>query len=224
MPKVLVVDDSLSVRKVVEKALSGRNVEVLSAASGAEAIERIDRDRPDIVVCDVILPDKDGYQVCQYVRSHPKIGKTPVLLISGVVNSTVLARAAEVQSNDVMFKPFAADELVRRIEMLLGNSANGAPAAAPSVARPGRSPLRPRRVPRNSTAPPPGRVTSPAASPRWLAPPACASSPWPTAKASSSSAPGRRCRRSRWLGLWPPASMNPPRASAVSWPRGLCRE
>jgi CheY-like chemotaxis protein len=134
MPKVLVVDDSLSVRKVVEKALAGRSVEVLSAASGAEAIERIDRDRPDIVVCDVILPDKDGYQVCQFVRNHPKIGKTPVLLISGVVNSTVLARAAEVQSNDVMFKPFAADELVRRIEMLLGTPANGAPAPAPSAA------------------------------------------------------------------------------------------
>jgi predicted regulator of Ras-like GTPase activity (Roadblock/LC7/MglB family) len=51
-----------------------------------------------------------------------------------VVNSTVLARAAEVQSNDVMFKPFAADELVRRIEMLLGTPANGAPAPAPSAA------------------------------------------------------------------------------------------
>jgi CheY-like chemotaxis protein len=141
MPKVLVVDDSLSVRKVVEKALAGRNVEVLSAASGAEAIERIDRDRPDIVVCDVILPDKDGYQVCQYVRSHPKIGKTPVLLISGVVNSAVLARAAEVQSNDVMFKPFATDELVRRIDMLLGAPTNGAPAPAPAPSAPAPRPV-----------------------------------------------------------------------------------
>jgi hypothetical protein len=59
------------------------------------------------------------------------IGKTPVLLISGVVNSTVLARAGEVQSNDVMFKPFAADELVRKIEALLGSPGNGAlPAGA----------------------------------------------------------------------------------------------
>jgi CheY-like chemotaxis protein len=133
MPKVLVVDDSLSVRKVVEKALAGRSVEVLSAASGTEAIERIERDRPDIVVCDVILPDKDGYQVCQFVRTHPLVGKTPVLLISGVVNSTVLARAAEVQSNDVMFKPFAADELVRKIDALLAGSANGVVATQPTA-------------------------------------------------------------------------------------------
>jgi CheY-like chemotaxis protein len=113
------VDDSLSVRKVVEKALAGRSVQVLSAASGTEAMERIERDRPDVVVCDVILPDKDGYQVCRFVREHPTIGRTPVLLISGVVNSTVLARAAEVQSNDVMFKPFAAEELVRKIDAML---------------------------------------------------------------------------------------------------------
>jgi CheY-like chemotaxis protein len=120
MAKVLVVDDSLSVRKVVEKALESRNMQVLSAASAAEALEQIERERPDLVVCDVLLPDKDGYQICQFVRTHPAIRRTPVLLISGVMNSTVLARAAEVQSNDVMFKPFAADELVRKIDGLLG--------------------------------------------------------------------------------------------------------
>src|SRR5215470_11892528 len=143
MPKVLVVDDSLSVRKVVEKALAGRSVEFLSAASGNEAIEKIEQDRPDIVVCDVILPDKDGYQICEYVRAHPSMGRTPVLLISGVVNSTVLARAAEVQSNDVMFKPFAAEELVRKIDGLLGArviapapATPEPPAARESVASP----------------------------------------------------------------------------------------
>ncbi|HXG15204.1 MAG TPA: response regulator [Calidithermus sp.] len=152
MTKVLVVDDSLSVRKVVEKALGGRNVEVLSAATAGEAIERIDRDRPDLVVCDVILPDKDGYEVCEYVRAHPTLARIPVLLISGVVNSTVLARAAEVQSSDVMFKPFAADELVRKIDGLLhGRAANGpavgrraSPAAGSDHAMPLRGPSGPR--------------------------------------------------------------------------------
>lgn len=142
MAKVLVVDDSVSVRKVVAKALEGKSLEVLSAASGREAIERIEQDRPDLVVCDVILPDKDGYQVCEFVRMHPAIGRTPVLLISGVVNSAVLARAAEVQSNDVMFKPFGADELVRKIDVLLNHRsgiANGHPPAV--AASPARVPV-----------------------------------------------------------------------------------
>jgi DNA-binding response OmpR family regulator/predicted regulator of Ras-like GTPase activity (Roadblock/LC7/MglB family) len=126
MAKVLVVDDSLSVRKVVEKALEGRGMQVLSAASGAEALEQIERERPDVVICDVILPDKDGYQICQFVRKHPSISTTPVLLISGVDNGTVQARAAEVKSDEVMFKPFGVDELVRKIEGLLSSRTNGA--------------------------------------------------------------------------------------------------
>lgn len=160
MPKVLVVDDSLSVRKVVEKALEARSVEVVSAASGAEAIERIERDRPDIVVCDVILPDKDGYQICQFVRTHPAFGKTPVLLISGVVNSTVLARAAEVQSNDVMFKPFAADELVRKIDALLSGRGNGAHPGGPSPSLSTSTPAAPPAV--QTPPPPPPSAPSPA--------------------------------------------------------------
>jgi CheY-like chemotaxis protein len=170
MPKVLVVDDSLSVRKVVEKALEGRSVHVLSAASGTEALARIEEDRPDVVVCDVILPDKDGYQICEFVRTHPAIGKTPVLLISGVVNSTVLARAAEVQSNDVMFKPFAADELVRKIDNLLAGRLNGGHAPGPTPPRP---PVPAPMAPPPAAAPPaPAAVTVAALAPTSAAPPA----------------------------------------------------
>ncbi len=141
MPKVLVVDDSLSVRKVVEKALEGRGLQVLSAASGAEAIEALERDRPDVVICDVILPDKDGYQICQYVRTHSTLSATPVLLISGIDNGTVQARAAEVRSDEVMFKPFGVDDLIRKVDGLLAGRANGstllvserAPATTPSA-------------------------------------------------------------------------------------------
>jgi CheY-like chemotaxis protein len=119
MPKVLVVDDSVTVRKVVERALEARSIQVLSAASGLEAIERIERETPDLVICDVIMPDKDGYEICAFVKTHPELGKTPVLLISGIVNGAVLERAARVQSDDVMRKPFAAEELVRKIDSFL---------------------------------------------------------------------------------------------------------
>jgi len=164
MAKVLVVDDSLSVRKVVEKALEGRGMQVLSAASGAEALERIERDRPDVVICDVILPDKDGYQICQFVRKHPAISTTPVLLISGVDNGTVQARAAEVKSDEVMFKPFGVDELVRKIDGLLSSRTNGATAttngaattastAAPAISAPSTAPPAASEAPAVAPAP-----------------------------------------------------------------------
>jgi CheY-like chemotaxis protein/predicted regulator of Ras-like GTPase activity (Roadblock/LC7/MglB family) len=131
MAKVLVVDDSLSVRKVVERALVGRQIEVVCAATGSEALERIERDEPDVVVCDVVMPDKDGYEICDFVKRHPRLGRTPVLLMSGIVNDDVRARAARVQSADVLSKPFAADDLLRRLEMLLAAVPPPPPLAAP---------------------------------------------------------------------------------------------
>ena len=132
MPKVLVVDDSLSVRKVVQRALETKHIEVLSAASGTEAMEQIVREAPDLVVCDVIMPDMDGYQICDFVKKHSTLGNTPVLLISGIVNSTVLERAAKVRSDDVMRKPFAADELLHRIEAFLPAQRRAAVSPSPA--------------------------------------------------------------------------------------------
>jgi len=180
MPKVLVVDDSLSVRKVVQRALESKRIEVLSAASGSEALEQIAREAPDLIVCDVIMPDMDGYQICDFIKKHATLGHTPVLLISGIVNSTVLERAAKVRSDDVMRKPFAADELLHRIESLLpagGRPATaGAPAAAPaptvSLAAPATTPpvasVAERRTPRPETPVPvaaPAAVVAPVAAP-----------------------------------------------------------
>jgi CheY-like chemotaxis protein/predicted regulator of Ras-like GTPase activity (Roadblock/LC7/MglB family) len=170
MPKVLVVDDSLSVRKVVQRALESKRIEVLSAASGSEALEQIAREAPDLIVCDVIMPDMDGYQICDFVKKHPTLGHTPVLLISGIVNSTVLERAAKVRSDDVMRKPFAADELLHRIESLLLAAGRPAAAAAP-VPAPTASPAAPapeRRAPQPERAAPvaePAVVVAPAPEP-----------------------------------------------------------
>lgn len=131
MAKVLVVDDSLSVRKVVERALVARQLEVVSAASGNEAIAQIERELPDLVVCDVVMPDRDGYEICRFVKSHPKLGQVPVLLISGIVNGTVLEQAADARSDDVLRKPFEAAELVRKVsELLAGNGASARAATA----------------------------------------------------------------------------------------------
>lgn len=119
MARVLVVDDSLSVRKMVEGALEMKGFDVFSASSGAEAMERIASARPDLVICDVVMPDVDGYRICEFVRTHPSLSETPVLLISGIVNSAVLERAAQVRCSDVLRKPFTADDLARKVEDLL---------------------------------------------------------------------------------------------------------
>jgi CheY-like chemotaxis protein len=136
MPKVLVVDDSVSVRKVVERALAGRQVEVVCAASGGEALERIESDTPDVIVCDVVMPDRDGYEICDFVKNHPRLGATPVILMSGIVNDEVRQRAARARSEGVLAKPFAAEDLLKRLDGVLGPlplKTPEPPAAAPTL-------------------------------------------------------------------------------------------
>lgn len=130
MPKVLVIDDSVSVRKVVERALAGRQIAVVTAASGAEAIDRLEKEQPDIVVCDVVMPDRDGYEICEFVKSHASLGRTPVLLMSGIVNDDVRQKAAAAGCDGVLAKPFAGEDLVRHLEALLPSKLKVASTAA----------------------------------------------------------------------------------------------
>jgi CheY-like chemotaxis protein/predicted regulator of Ras-like GTPase activity (Roadblock/LC7/MglB family) len=182
MAKVLVVDDSLSVRKVVERALLGRHIEVVCAATGSEALERIERDEPDVVVCDVVMPDRDGYEICDFVKRHPRLAGTPVLLMSGIVNDEVRQRAAQVRSADVLSKPFAADDLLRKLDSLLASASKPAPVSpsaltspspvngnghahvqpAPMPVEPAPLPIAPAPLP---IAPPPPIVTPPIVTP-----------------------------------------------------------
>jgi CheY-like chemotaxis protein len=165
MPKVLIVDDSVTVRKVVERILESRQMQVLQASLGTEAIERIQHDEPDLVVCDVLLPDKEGYEICQFVKSHPRLDRTPVLLISGIVNPAVVERAARVGSAGVIQKPFSADELAGKVTDLLGQRAttrpetlalNGLAAAAAACSTP-RPSVRPDGLAPGAPARPPER-------------------------------------------------------------------
>lgn len=150
MSKVLVVDDSLSVRKVVERALAGRQIDVVCAASGSEALERLERDAPDVVVCDVVMPDRDGYEICEFIKHHPRLAHTPVLLMSGIVNDEVRERAAQAQSAGILAKPFAADDLLRYLDGLLAQRP-AAPAQRPAA--PARSAAPPAPAPAADTAP-----------------------------------------------------------------------
>jgi CheY-like chemotaxis protein len=140
--RVLVADDSITVRKLVEHVLEARGVRVLSAPSGTEAIEQIERERPDLVISDVVMPDKSGYDICTFVREHPELSSTPVLLISGVMNAAVREQAARVQSDGVIGKPFSANELGLKVDHLLALRAGG----------PGPTRLPPRKAVSRATA------------------------------------------------------------------------
>ena len=97
------------------------------------AFAQIELQAPDIVITDVIMPDKDGYEVCQHIKHHPTLGKTPVILMSGVVNKAVAEKAFAVKADELIRKPFQPQDLITRVRHLL-NPAAPLRAASPAIA------------------------------------------------------------------------------------------
>ncbi len=130
MPKVLIADDSIAVRKVAERLLTEAGFGVTLAANGEEALAYLAKETPDLVVSDVIMPDKSGYEVCAFVRAQQALVNTPVLLISGIVNDEVTKQAESCHADGVLKKPFQGTSLKDRVlELLAKRQGAAAPAA-----------------------------------------------------------------------------------------------
>lgn len=119
MPKILIADDSIAVRKVAERLLTEAGMGVTLAANGSEALALASKDRPDLIVSDVIMPDKSGYEVCAFIRAQANLADIPVLLISGIVNDEVSRQAESCKADGVLKKPFQGSSLKDRVLDLL---------------------------------------------------------------------------------------------------------
>ena len=92
-PTVYFIDDSATMREVIKIAFRKENIHVITCPDAASALGQFGDAAPDAVITDVIMPDKDGYEVCQFIKQHEQLGRTPVILMSGVVNRTVAEKA-----------------------------------------------------------------------------------------------------------------------------------
>jgi DNA-binding response OmpR family regulator len=124
-PNVYFIDDSATMREVVKIAFRRENFNVVTCSDMASAVAQFDETVPDAVISDVIMPDKDGYQLCEFIKQHPLLGGTPVFLMSGVVNKEVAERAHEVKADELIRKPFHPQDLVARVRKLLNRGEAG---------------------------------------------------------------------------------------------------
>jgi CheY-like chemotaxis protein len=137
-PVVYFIDDSATMREVIKIAFRRENINVIACHDAGSAIGLMDETAPDVVISDVIMPEKDGYEVCQYIKQHPKMGQTPVILMSGVVNRSVAEKAFAVKADELIRKPFQPQDLIGRVRHLLyGRPSPGqeAPQASPIAAQ-----------------------------------------------------------------------------------------
>jgi CheY-like chemotaxis protein len=135
--KLLLADDSLTIQRVIELTFSGEEIQVVAVGDGEQAIARIPTERPDIVLADIAMPKRSGYDVAAFIKGHPDFKHIPVLLLAGAFEPVDDAKAEQVGCDGVLVKPFEPQQVVARVRELL-DGAKGSPtqAATATVPRP----------------------------------------------------------------------------------------
>ena len=117
--KILLADDEENIRLLGEKLLREAGYEVVLAANGVEAIEKAISEKPDLVITDIKMPQKNGFEVCKALRSDPVLSHVPILILSALGDEFNKLTGFEGGANDFITKPFRAEELKERVSMLL---------------------------------------------------------------------------------------------------------
>ena len=127
MPKILVADDNSNIQKMVALALKDQGIEVTAVGNGEAAVRRLPDVLPDIVLADVFMPVRSGYEVCEYVKKDPRFSGIPVVLLIGAFDPLDESEAKRVGADGVLKKPFVPPEpLLTMIKGLLErNSSDG---------------------------------------------------------------------------------------------------
>jgi CheY-like chemotaxis protein len=120
--KLLLADDSVTIQRVVELTFSGEDVQVVTVGDGEQAIARIPIELPDIVLADIGMPKRSGYEVSAFVKGRSDLSHIPVLLLAGAFEPVDETRARQVHSDGVLVKPFEPQQVISRVKDLIESS------------------------------------------------------------------------------------------------------
>ena len=114
--KVMVIDDSNTIRRSAEIFLGQAHCQVILAEDGFDALAKIADQQPDVIFCDIMMPRLDGYQTCALIKKSPRFRDIPVIMLSSKDGLFDRARGRMVGSDQYLTKPFTKDSLLRAIE------------------------------------------------------------------------------------------------------------
>ena len=140
---LLLADDSVTIQRVIELTFADEDVSVVVAGDGKQAIDRVLADPPDIVLADIGMPERDGYEVAAFVKRDPRYAHIPVILLTGAFEPLDETRAREVGCDGVLVKPFEPQMVINRVKDLLTGVRRVAAAAPAPVQEPDRVPVVP---------------------------------------------------------------------------------
>jgi twitching motility two-component system response regulator PilG len=114
--KVLVIDDSNTIRRSAEIFLRQGGHEVVLAEDGFDALAKVNDHMPELIFCDILMPRLDGYQTCAIIKRNPKFTHVPVIMLSSKDGLFDKARGRMVGSEDYLTKPFTKEQLLRAVD------------------------------------------------------------------------------------------------------------
>lgn len=122
--KILVVDDEPDLVEAVSIILESKGYAVVKAYGGVEGLKKAKSEKPDLIVLDVMMPDKDGYEVCKELKADATYRSMPILLLTAVISNIPTSKytqemGLETEADDFVVKPVEPQELVKRVEALL---------------------------------------------------------------------------------------------------------
>jgi two-component system cell cycle response regulator len=118
--RLLVAEDEAALAKVLKMRLEMEGFEVRTAGDGAEAMAMIKKERPDLLLCDLMMPVMDGYQVVEAIKTDPKLRTIPVLVLSALKESRESERLMKLGADGFVTKPFDSKSLTAKIKELVG--------------------------------------------------------------------------------------------------------
>ena len=120
--RVLVIDDSNTIRRSAEIFLKQGGYTVVLAEDGFDALAKVNDHQPHLIFCDILMPRLDGYQTCAIIKRNPKFSDVPVIMLSSKDGLFDKARGRMVGSQDYLTKPFTKDQLLQAVEQHRGGS------------------------------------------------------------------------------------------------------
>jgi two-component system, OmpR family, alkaline phosphatase synthesis response regulator PhoP len=117
--RILIVDDNPQNVELLEAYLEGLGCETRAAADGTAALEQVERDPPDLILLDIMMPRMSGFEVCQRLKSDPATRDIPILMVTALNEVGDVERGAEAGTDDFLSKPFNKVELLTRVKSLL---------------------------------------------------------------------------------------------------------
>lgn len=126
--KVMVIDDSNTIRRSAEIFLSQAGCEVLLAEDGFDALAKIADHHPDVIFVNIMMPRLDGYQTCALIKKNPRLSSTPVIMLSSRDGLFDRARGRMVGSDEYLTKPFTKDSLLKAVATHAANRPAPPPA------------------------------------------------------------------------------------------------